>query len=68
MENVNLKVLIIGDSGIGKSRLVEEITFSHQTNHLLWYCLCSLLLRFVNDTFDPDQSATIGESLSVVQR
>ncbi|CAI8036006.1 Ras-related protein Rab-18-B [Geodia barretti] len=44
MENVNLKVLIIGDSGIGKS---------------------SLLLRFVNDTFDPDQSATIGVDFKV---
>lgn len=44
MDNVNLKVLIIGDSGIGKS---------------------SLLLRFVNDTFDPDQSATIGVDFKV---
>ncbi|WAQ93882.1 RB18B-like protein [Mya arenaria] len=34
-----LKILIIGESGVGKS---------------------SLLLRFTDDTFDPEQSATIG--------
>ncbi|XP_077580512.1 uncharacterized protein LOC144201987 isoform X2 [Stigmatopora nigra] len=36
-----LKLLIIGESGVGKS---------------------SLLLRFTEDTFDPEQSATIGHS------
>ncbi|XP_065896721.1 ras-related protein Rab-18-B-like [Dysidea avara] len=44
METVSLKILIIGDSGTGKS---------------------SLLLRFVNDTFDPEQSATIGVDFKV---
>uniref|UniRef100_A0A1B6FI41 small monomeric GTPase n=1 Tax=Cuerna arida TaxID=1464854 RepID=A0A1B6FI41_9HEMI len=34
-----LKILIIGESGVGKS---------------------SLLLRFIEDTFDPDQATTIG--------
>uniref|UniRef100_A0A1I7X2L4 Ras family protein n=1 Tax=Heterorhabditis bacteriophora TaxID=37862 RepID=A0A1I7X2L4_HETBA len=34
-----LKILIIGESGVGKS---------------------SLMLRFVDDTFDPEQAATIG--------
>ena len=34
-----LKILIIGESGVGKS---------------------SLLLRFTDDTFDPEQAATIG--------
>ncbi len=34
-----LKILIIGESGVGKS---------------------SLLLRFTDDLFDPQQSATIG--------
>ena len=35
-----LKILIIGESGVGKS---------------------SLLLRFTDDLFDPQQSATIGK-------
>uniref|UniRef100_A0A667ZWK9 RAB18B, member RAS oncogene family n=1 Tax=Myripristis murdjan TaxID=586833 RepID=A0A667ZWK9_9TELE len=39
-----LKLLIIGESGVGKS---------------------SLLLRFTDDTFDPDQSATIGVDFKV---
>ncbi|ESO02106.1 hypothetical protein HELRODRAFT_161341 [Helobdella robusta] len=39
-----LKILIIGESGVGKS---------------------SLLLRFCEDTFDPDQSATIGVDFKV---
>jgi len=39
-----LKILIIGDSGVGKS---------------------SLLLRFTDDKFDPDQSATIGVDFKV---
>ncbi|KAK9538837.1 hypothetical protein VZT92_003985 [Zoarces viviparus] len=39
-----LKLLIIGESGVGKS---------------------SLLLRFTEDTFDPDQSATIGVDFKV---
>jgi len=46
MDNVltTLKILIIGDSGVGKS---------------------SLLLRFTEDKFDPDQSATIGVDFKV---
>jgi len=39
-----LKILIIGESGVGKS---------------------SLMLRFVDDTFDPEQSATIGVDFRV---
>ncbi|TKR69954.1 hypothetical protein L596_022037 [Steinernema carpocapsae] len=39
-----LKILIIGESGVGKS---------------------SLLLRFVDDTFDPEQQATIGVDFRV---
>lgn len=39
-----LKVLIIGESGVGKS---------------------SLMLRFVDDTFDPEQAATIGVDFRV---
>merc|ERR1712112_94651 len=39
-----LKILIIGDSGAGKS---------------------SLLLRFTDDTFDPEQAATIGVDFKV---
>ncbi|KAF6720380.1 Ras-related protein Rab-18-B [Oryzias melastigma] len=39
-----LKLLIIGESGVGKS---------------------SLLLRFTEDTFDPEQSATIGVDFKV---
>ncbi|KAK4317720.1 hypothetical protein Pmani_011224 [Petrolisthes manimaculis] len=39
-----LKILLIGESGVGKS---------------------SLLLRFTEDTFDPEQSATIGVDFKV---
>lgn len=39
-----LKILIIGESNVGKS---------------------SLLLRFTDDTFDPDQPATIGVDFKV---
>ncbi|CAJ0943060.1 unnamed protein product, partial [Mesorhabditis belari] len=39
-----LKILIIGESGVGKS---------------------SLMLRFVDDTFDPEQAATIGVDFRV---
>uniref|UniRef100_A0A3P9H904 small monomeric GTPase n=1 Tax=Oryzias latipes TaxID=8090 RepID=A0A3P9H904_ORYLA len=39
-----LKILIIGESGVGKS---------------------SLLLRFTEDTFDPEQTATIGVDFKV---
>jgi len=39
-----LKILVIGESGVGKS---------------------SLLLRFVDDSFDPDQPATIGVDFKV---
>ncbi|CAL8370602.1 unnamed protein product [Boreogadus saida] len=39
-----LKLLIIGESGVGKS---------------------SLLIRFTDDTFDPDQTATIGVDFKV---
>uniref|UniRef100_A0AAQ4P3D8 RAB18B, member RAS oncogene family n=1 Tax=Gasterosteus aculeatus aculeatus TaxID=481459 RepID=A0AAQ4P3D8_GASAC len=39
-----LKLLIIGESGVGKS---------------------SLLLRFTEDTFDPEQPATIGVDFKV---
>ncbi|KAF2358601.1 Small GTP-binding protein domain [Trinorchestia longiramus] len=39
-----LKILIVGESGVGKS---------------------SLLLRFTDDTFDPEQSATIGVDFKV---
>ena len=60
MENVNLKVLIIGDSGIGKSRSVRLVVESGLPL-LVALSVGSLLLRFVNDTFDPDQAATIGE-------
>ena len=39
-----LKLLIIGESGVGKS---------------------SLLLRFTDDSFDPEQAATIGVDFKV---
>lgn len=39
-----LKILIIGESGVGKSRL---------------------LLRFTDDTFDPELAATIGVDFKV---
>uniref|UniRef100_A0A915AHM6 small monomeric GTPase n=1 Tax=Parascaris univalens TaxID=6257 RepID=A0A915AHM6_PARUN len=42
-----LKILIIGESGVGKS---------------------SLMLRFVDDTFDPEISATIGVDFRVTSR
>ncbi|EDO28232.1 predicted protein, partial [Nematostella vectensis] len=47
MENdvlTTLKILIVGESGVGKS---------------------SLLLRFTDDTFDPDIGATIGVDFKV---
>ena len=40
----SLKLLIIGESGVGKS---------------------SLLLRFTDDAFDPEQAATIGVDFKV---
>jgi Ras-related protein Rab-18 len=40
----SLKLLIIGESGVGKS---------------------SLLLRFTDDSFDPEQAATIGVDFKV---
>ena len=35
---------------------------SIQTSLNLFFCSYSLLLRFVDDTFDPDLGATIGKN------
>lgn len=68
MESVNLKILLIGDSGTGKSRcgylytaVVRCVTDALACSWLYR----SLLLRFTDDTFDPDQGATIGVDFKV---
>lgn len=44
----------------GKLHFLENSFF----NCVIFYiCTCSLLLRFVNDMFDPELSATIGKHL-----
>ena len=60
MESVNFKILIIGDSGTGKSRycLLRYQIWSAFRASFLWP---SLLLRFVNDTYDPELASTIGK-------
>ena len=41
--------------------------FAHLSFPAAFSCpFCSLLLRFVNDTFDPDQASTIGRYLVMV--
>lgn len=62
-----LKILIIGESNVGKSRYAIINCFISMRNQWCWltYCLfnClhhSLLLRFIDDEFDPEQSLTIG--------
>lgn len=68
-ENIltTLKILIIGESSVGKSRWAEPILQLWFTYHaklftckylLLW--LYSLLLRFIHDRFDDDLGLTIG--------
>ena len=44
----------------GKLHLLEN---SFSTVSHFYICTCSLLLRFVNDMFDPELSATIGKHL-----
>lgn len=54
------KVLLIGDAGVGKSRYLLPF-------HLLFiFCSSSdsILLRFVDDTFNPNQTSTIGIAFS----
>ena len=57
-----LKILIIGESSVGKSRCVQNsvVRGKHTSSSP-----CSLLLRFVDDKFDPEQPATIGVDFKV---
>ena len=55
MALTTLKILIIGESGVGKSRFVYSCLRT-----FYFVCFSSLMLRFVDDTFDPEISATIG--------
>ncbi|EPB72709.1 Ras family protein [Ancylostoma ceylanicum] len=59
-----LKILIIGESGVGKSRWVflpiAFFIFLQFIARLPLLCIIfSLMLRFVDDTFDPELAATI---------
>lgn len=58
-----LKILIIGESSVGKSRCVQNGVV--RAKHTSSLSLCSLLLRFVDDKFDPEQPATIGVDFKV---
>ncbi|CAG5897075.1 unnamed protein product [Menidia menidia] len=68
-----LKLLIIGESGVGKSRKVAKAVCLQTIGkctaslaHLIFISSPnSLLLRFTDDTFDPEQSATIGVDFKV---
>lgn len=60
-----LKVLIIGESNVGKSRFVCNLLLLNQFIITLialieMLFIHSLLLRFIDDEFDPEQSLTIG--------
>lgn len=73
MESVNLKILLVGDSGTGKSRQVAMLKTSVSkvivcSLHVYLFHRHSLMLRFVNDTFDPEMSATIGRECGFVGR
>jgi hypothetical protein len=53
-----LKILIIGESGVGKSRFLSLLL----SLICVFTSIFSIMLRFVDDTFDPEQAATIGLS------
>lgn len=56
-----LKILIIGESGVGKSRYdCFMSTIFIVLMDLIKWINSSLLLRFTEDSFNPDQSLTIG--------
>lgn len=72
-ENIltTLKILIIGESGVGKSRYVGSLCmeFVFKKIRIFVYSNCnivflvfhfSLMLRFTEDEFDSEQSITIG--------
>lgn len=52
-----LKILIIGESGVGKSRYYSVLILKVIDAILYKF---SLLLRFTEDNFDPEQTLTIG--------
>lgn len=61
-----LKILITGESGVGKSRLDRHFTTCFIIFNLISiYGSFSLLLRFTDDTFDNEQAATIGVDFKV---
>ena len=58
-EEISLKILMIGDSGVGKSRSVVCKLVSLFV--YLFTFVCSLLLRFTDNHYDSDQPSTIGK-------
>lgn len=55
-----LKILIIGESSVGKSRFVFICRSIGACGLKCMLIICSLMLRFTEDDFDSDQALTIG--------
>jgi hypothetical protein len=68
MNSIKLKILVIGESGVGKSRYVQNKQKPNNKiplSSIYFYFYYSLLIRFTDDKFDPNEQPTIGVDFKV---